>query len=119
VDVNAIDNPFGGLANEQHAFQEYGNGLPMINQLHGLSYEIGQTWNKGDLDFVFVDADHSEWGVRKDIEAWKPHVKHGGFMMFHDYNHGMFQGVKKVVDELMAGDIRIAVVDMSALFMVK
>ena len=55
------------------------------------------------LDFVYIDADHTEEGVRTDLEAWYSKVKSGGIVSGHDYNgrgdkSGRF-GVKKAVDE--------------------
>lgn len=38
----------------------------------------------GWLDFVFIDADHTEAGVRRDIEAWAPKVRSGGMILGHD-----------------------------------
>ncbi len=38
----------------------------------------------GSLDFVFIDADHTEDGVRRDIEAWAPKVRSGGMILGHD-----------------------------------
>lgn len=40
---------------------------------------------EADLDFVFVDADHSYEGCRDDIAAWWPMVKAGGYLCGHDY----------------------------------
>jgi len=48
------------------------------------------------LDLVFIDADHTEAGVRADIEHWGPKVKLGGILSGHDYDWPM---VRKVVDE--------------------
>lgn len=36
------------------------------------------------LDFVFIDADHSEGAVKDDIRAWLPLVKPGGVLCGHD-----------------------------------
>jgi len=36
------------------------------------------------LDFVFIDADHTEAAVLSDIEAWTPKVRSGGFVIGHD-----------------------------------
>lgn len=38
------------------------------------------------LDFVFIDADHTEEGCRADILAWTPKVRPGGLISGHDYN---------------------------------
>lgn len=35
-------------------------------------------------DLVFIDADHSYDGVRRDWEAWRTKVAHGGLVAFHD-----------------------------------
>ncbi len=48
------------------------------------------------LDFIFIDADHSEEGVRKDIEMWSPKVREGGMIIGHDID---WPSVKKVVEE--------------------
>lgn len=53
--------------------------------------------NDESLDFVFIDADHSSQGVRKDITNWLPKVKPGGYMIGHDYTK---HSVKTVVDSM-------------------
>jgi cephalosporin hydroxylase len=37
--------------------------------------------------FVFIDADHSYAGCKRDIEAWRKVVVAGGIMSGHDYPH--------------------------------
>ena len=54
----------------------------------------------GSLDFAFVDARHDEEGLRRDIEAWTPKVRIGGWLFFHDYGSKNHPDVKRVVDEL-------------------
>jgi glycosyltransferase involved in cell wall biosynthesis len=51
------------------------------------------------IDFVYIDADHSYEGVKKDLNIWFPRVRGGGVIGGHDYGHGNFPGVKKAVDE--------------------
>ena len=48
------------------------------------------------LDLVFIDADHSYEGVKKDIQAWLPKVKDNGWIGGHDYTR---RGVEKAVSE--------------------
>ena len=36
------------------------------------------------LDFLFIDGDHSHNGVRRDFELYKPLVRPGGMIAFHD-----------------------------------
>lgn len=52
------------------------------------------------FDMVFLDAMHTYEDVKADIARWYPRVRPGGLMVFHDYGHGDFPGVKQAVDEL-------------------
>ena len=52
--------------------------------LHDISENIASTWDK-PIDIVFVDGVHSASGVLIDIEGFCPHVKKGGYCLFHDY----------------------------------
>jgi len=36
------------------------------------------------VDFIFIDADHSYEGVKKDFEMYSPLVRKGGIIAFHD-----------------------------------
>ena len=36
------------------------------------------------LDFLFIDADHTYEGVKKDFEMYSPLVREGGIIAFHD-----------------------------------
>ena len=54
------------------------------------------------VDLVFIDADHSEEWVRKDLTAWFPKVKQGGIVAGHDYGSHNHPGVKIAVDEFLA-----------------
>jgi hypothetical protein len=50
------------------------------------------------LDIVFIDAEHTFEALKKDLEIWECKVKTGGIISGHDYNHGNFPDVKKVID---------------------
>lgn len=59
------------------------------------------TWvEDASLDFVFIDADHSESGVRSDIAAWLPKIKPTGWIMGHDIS---WDGVRSAVGDLVPG----------------
>lgn len=53
-----------------------------------------QMFVDGEVDFCFIDADHSPEGIARDIEAWWPKIKVGGTLGGHDYQ---WPGVKQVV----------------------
>lgn len=52
------------------------------------------------LDFVFLDADHSEAGLTADITAWLPKIKSGGILCGHDYGNPLFPDVKAVASRV-------------------
>ena len=52
----------------------------------------------GQLDFVYVDANHSYKSVLMDLRTWVPVVREGGIIGGHDYAHPGLSGVKQAVD---------------------
>jgi predicted O-methyltransferase YrrM len=54
-------------------------------------------WLRGQqLDFLFIDGDHSLVGVSGDFETYAPFVRHGGIVAFHDIvpDHNTRYGIK-------------------------
>ena len=51
------------------------------------SVEAAEEVADGSMDGVFIDADHSQAGVERDIATWKWKVRPGGWLGFHDYRH--------------------------------
>lgn len=72
--------------------------LDKVRFLRGYSDACAKEVNDASLDLVFIDADHSEEWVRRDLEAWMPKLKAGGVMAGHDYGSRHFPGVKNAVD---------------------
>jgi len=60
----------------------------------GASVDVARGIPAGSLDFVYLDADHSEAEVTADIMAWLPKVRPGGVLAGHDFN---LPGVKAAV----------------------
>ena len=53
-----------------------------------------------ELDFVYIDGDHTYIAVKKDIELYFPKVKIGGLIAGHDYdppdeNNGVIQATQE------------------------
>jgi predicted O-methyltransferase YrrM len=48
--------------------------------LSSITRELGS----GKLDFLFIDGDHSYYGVQKDFNTYSPLVRKGGMIAFHD-----------------------------------
>ena len=57
-------------------------------QLHqGDSSSILRQFEDDYFDFIYIDADHSYHGVKRDIQAGKSKVKDDGFLLFNDYTY--------------------------------
>jgi MMP 1-O-methyltransferase len=55
-----------------------------VNILQGYSREfVGHVRN---IDFLFIDGDHSIEGCRFDFENFEMDIKRGGYLAFHDYD---------------------------------
>jgi hypothetical protein len=52
-----------------------------------------------ELDFAFIDGDHSCDGCRRDVQAYWEIVHPGGILCGHDYDKQDTPGVKNAVDE--------------------
>jgi predicted O-methyltransferase YrrM len=106
------------MENEYNAFKNAEMEELLPEQILGDSKEIGKTWDRDKVDFIFVDGDHTEPGIRNDIDAWLQHVKDGGIIVFHDYNIDVWPKVTSVVDELMSGYKSILKIDTLKAFRV-
>ena len=49
-----------------------------------------------DLDFVFIDANHTYESVMQDLMSWVPKIRSGGLVAGHDWSR-RFPGVVKAV----------------------
>jgi len=72
--------------------------------LRKTSLHAVQEFNPGQLDAVYIDADHSYQAVLDDLRAWSEVVRPGGYIMGHDYteneqakkwNFGVVQAVNE------------------------
>ncbi len=48
------------------------------------SVEMGKQWRGGGIDFLYLDTSHTYEQTVKEIEVWMPHMKVGGWFVFHD-----------------------------------
>jgi hypothetical protein len=59
------------------------------------------------LDFVYIDAAHDYENVKKDILAWLPKVKNGGYIAGHDYRYDPNIGVYEAVNDIFVEEYKI------------
>jgi predicted O-methyltransferase YrrM len=108
LDLTTVDlnrDGYGSLQAELNAIHDADmDGVVggRFRQILSDSSAAGAAWGGGDLDLVFVDADHSSEGCSKDLWSWCPHVKVGGYVICHDYdNLPLWPGVKEAVDKTL------------------
>ncbi|MFP8879670.1 MAG: class I SAM-dependent methyltransferase [Myxococcota bacterium] len=77
--------------------------LPRVKFVQGYSDACAEQFPDESVDLIFVDADHSQAGVQKDLAAWSPKIKRGGVIAGHDYGSRRHPGVKRAVDAFFAG----------------
>jgi len=59
--------------------------------------------NGRQIDYLFIDGDHTYEGAKKDFESYSPLVRHGGIIALHDvaaHTPGMHCEVDRYWDEL-------------------
>lgn len=58
----------------------------MVGDSHSSEFRerVEQELNGEPVDFLFIDGDHTEAGVRQDYEDYGPLVRPGGLIAFHD-----------------------------------
>lgn len=66
--------------------------------LRGPSWHMSQHVPDNSLDLLYLDANHSYEGVKKDLEAWFSKVKTGGVIAGHDYINEAY-GVHQAVND--------------------
>ena len=47
-------------------------------------YQVKELLDGSKLDFLFIDADHTYEGIKRDFELYSPLMKKGGIIAFHD-----------------------------------
>lgn len=62
-----------------------------------------------EVDFVYIDGEHTYEAVKRDIAAWLPRVKPGGYIGGHDYSDG-WPGVVSAVEESF-GNVKVSLFD--------
>lgn len=78
----SIDNKCNDaeLQNLKRAGLSYQN----VIRIWGNSQDVGVAWVHS-CDLLFIDGDHQRPGIDEDIKLFVPHVKRGGYVLFHDY----------------------------------
>jgi predicted O-methyltransferase YrrM len=93
--IYSIDLPGGEFGGGYHqgsllVFQAFCRDNQKLQCFQGDSHEasicsqLRHQLGEAQLDFLFLDGDHSYEGVKKDFELYSPLVRAGGMIGFHD-----------------------------------
>lgn len=82
-----------------------------VEPIVATSREAAKTWHK-PIRLLFIDGDHDYESCAEDFRLWSPFVIPRGCIAFHDY--GLWAGVTKFCNELMASDAGYREVAMMA-----
>lgn len=74
--------------------------------IRAFSVDAAKRFSEDELDFVYIDANHSYKATLEDLDAWYPKVRIGGLIAGHDFLDGdnicgCEFGVKSAVTEFM------------------
>jgi predicted O-methyltransferase YrrM len=99
VDTWMNDAMTEGISDTYHQFeantQPYGT---IVTAIRGRSCDAAVSFND-EIDFLFIDGDHSYAGVVADIQAWFPKLSQDTMVIFHDY--AWAEGVQQAVEEFV------------------
>lgn len=62
-------------------------------------FDAARSWNRGAVDVLFADADHSYAGTKEAVSSWYQHMPHDGIVILHDDND-IHPGVQQFVGEM-------------------
>jgi hypothetical protein len=82
------------------------SAFPHVKILRGWTWDILPTLPETSLDYVYIDADHSYEGMKRDLKLIQSKLKPDGYLMGHDYEMNFAKakipwkfGVQQAVDE--------------------
>lgn len=79
-----------------------GGLLDQVRPVAASSEDAEQGWRNRPIRLLFIDADHTYAGVKRDFELWSRHVPVGGIVAFHDYRNDVHPDVTRFIDEVAA-----------------
>jgi hypothetical protein len=82
--VDLENLPRKGMINSLDIFLENTRVCTNIVPLKGRSPDFVKDWSQ-DIDFLFIDAEHTNPSDRQNIDFWLPKIKKGGRLIGHDF----------------------------------
>lgn len=79
-----------------------------IESCRSLSVPAADRYPDGELDWIYIDADHSYEGALADLRAWAPKLREDGLILGHDFTDqtDSFGVIRAVADFVGATEYR-------------
>lgn len=113
ISVDMPHGTYGVSSYDVNKRDEYLRSLGSnVTMIHGDSHSdeiknrISSMLKEGELDFLFIDGDHTYEGVKKDYEDYKKYVKEGGWIGFHDIKDTEFHRNANCRVDLLWNELR-------------
>jgi len=68
------------------------------------SLDMAKQWQGGEIDFLYLDSSHAYEHTKKELDAWMPLVKVGGWMMCHDVTSNVDLVFRAISEFIMRRD---------------
>lgn len=96
---------FSGSTEHDHAINYYDIAMENLKSIEDYitiikndSINESRNWEDEYFDIIYIDGGHDYYSVIRDLNAWYPKLKPGGFMCGDDYTTG-WPGVMEAVEE--------------------
>ncbi|CAN5896999.1 hypothetical protein BH23PLA1_BH23PLA1_21070 [soil metagenome] len=118
--IYAVDLFATGADDSNSQYDSYINGQPqdylpvfeenvrragvdsVVEPIRGLTTESARRWSGSQINFLFIDANHSYEAVQDDFFSWIRYCTPGSYCAFHDFSNHQEPGVHRFVDPLLA-----------------
>ena len=74
--------------------------IPDVSQKQSTFDKTKEIFKDEQIDFLFIDGDHTYYGVKRDYEMYGPLVRKGGIIAFHDIGKNEEGGVYDLWQEI-------------------
>jgi predicted O-methyltransferase YrrM len=59
------------------------------------------------FDLLYIDSSHTREDTVAEVQAWRPYLRPGAPILFDDYTHPGYPGVREAIEELgLKGEVR-------------
>jgi cephalosporin hydroxylase len=109
------DTRYNEMMESRRKWHSWFGNVRQFDDIQGDSHDpntierVRRVFPERDVDFLFIDGDHSYDGVRRDYYDYSQFVKPGGLIVFHDVS-GLGE-VKAFWDEVKRSNMSIEIVE--------